>query len=174
VGDPGQFYDWLAEPPSRLEDARLAAGPGSITLAPGAYDELTVAPGMEVILHAGHHYFRSLTLAERGRLTIDDTHGAVYVWVRDQLTLADGLRCSSCPSFVLGYGGAAAVAVAGGFCGILVASRASLTLGDSARAYRGAFFASVIDVGAQVVIQHDPFCSPGEHRYGRQCHELVR
>jgi hypothetical protein len=174
VADPGEFYDWRAEPPTRLEDARGAIEPESRTLAPGAYDELSVGPGMEVTLRTGQHYFRSLTVAEHGQLTIDDSKGPVYVWVRDQLTLADALRCSSCPSLVLGYGGTAAVEVASGFCGILVAPRASLTLLDSTRPYRGAFFASTLDVGADVVVQHDPFCSPGERQYGRQCHESGR
>jgi hypothetical protein len=75
---------------------------------------------------------------------------------------------------VLGYGGATDVTVAGGFCGILVAPRAGLTLEDTRRPYRGAFFASAIDVGTQVTIQHDPFCSPGERRYNRRCHESTR
>jgi hypothetical protein len=168
VEDAGEMRLHRSEPASPQSDIPLMHGTGAQTLAPGSYDVLSIEHGAEVVLRTGHYDLRSLVLAADSSLSIDDRRGPVYVWVRESLKLAVGPRCSSCPSFLLGFGGDAA-ALPSGFCGVVIAPRARLTLADAERPYRGGFFADSIDVGARVVVHQEPFCIPAEREVGREC-----
>jgi hypothetical protein len=155
--DPGEAYQWTVVLPAGADGSEAAVGSDAEALAPGAYAGLAVAPGSRAVLRNGHYFFRSLAVSKGGTLEIDDSEGAVYVWVRDQLALAELPHCSALPRFLLGFAGSAELSLEAGFCGTLAAPSARLTLAGARSTYLGSFFAQSIEVASHTTIRHEPF-----------------
>jgi hypothetical protein len=154
VADPGEYYEWQVTPPPTGSPLVVQAGLQAVE--PGAYSSLVLNDGDSVALHAGHHFFLRLEL-RGGSLVVNDSGGAVYVWVKDELVVQSGFRCPEHVKFLLGYTGSGVLPVGAGFCGMLVAPSAALQLSDASAPYTGSFFAESIDVGEGVTVRHDPF-----------------
>lgn len=157
VNDPGEAYRWTLEPPAAAGESDVVVGSDGEALAPGAYGMLAVEVGSRTVLRNGHYFFLSLVVEKGGTLEIDDSAGAVYVWVRDQLALAEAPRCSALPRFLLGFAASDELSIEGGFCGMLIAPGARLALAGPQSAYHGSFFAQSIEIAPHTTIRHEPF-----------------
>jgi hypothetical protein len=156
VSDPGEYYEWHVEPPPATASTPLLVNMGLRDLAPGAYSSLVLEAEGSLSLRAGRYFFSKLELRS-GTLSIDDSIGPVYVWVKDALAIRSQFRCPEHGKFLLGYSGTGRLSVAGGFCGLLIAPSATIALDDTSNKYSGSFFAEGIEVGEAVVVRHAPF-----------------
>jgi hypothetical protein len=130
----------------------------TVTLAPGSSGQVTVMPHGVLRLSAGTYFFDSFDVMPNARVEVDQTGGPVFVYVEASLS-AKGAFVSvggNAALLLVGYTGTAQVEMASPFEGTVVAPLATVKLGPGTCS--GGFFASVVDVGPNTVIVHDPFC----------------
>jgi hypothetical protein len=156
--DPGSVYHFQVHFPELSENVR-ARSRETLTLVPGPYARATVDDSSTLRMSAGTYYFGSLEI-RGGSLELDQSHGQIYIWVRDSMTL-DGpiLPAEELNKVLFGYSGTRSVELTSEFRGLLIAPAATVDLRHSG-VYYGAVFANTINVEAGTVLRHitfDPF-----------------
>lgn len=150
-------------PAGAAQDFKDAAH-GKLGIPPGRYGSIKVQPKAVLELSSGDYYAESLSVAPGGALSIDASHGPVYLSVRHKVTLDGDASISGGvgPDFVLIGVGTEAVSIAGRFEGVIVAPHAAVNVktlpppGQPRPGDRGAIFAKKITLAPGMVWTHEP------------------
>lgn len=158
---------------------------GALDLAPGSYGKLVMQAHSRTRLHTGQYRFQSFELMDHALLEIDNTRGAVYVWVRSALELSGTVYDYFLESNILfGYAGSQPPQIQPTFRGALLAPHAEIRLDSVQSPYRGFFYGRSVTVGTGVSVEFSPFldwipaarareqcaeCSLGESRELGEC-----
>ena len=129
------------------------------TAAPGRYDALIVKSRSTVNLSSGTYFLDRLQLEPQSKLVINPTGGPVIFVVGDTAILRGDIETSdgSDPDVTFVYLGHSALRLERSFEGVVLAPDSELVLTGNRTVYRGAFFASRIDVTPDVTVEHVPF-----------------
>jgi hypothetical protein len=163
-----QHISWsVTFPGGTLPSASLEPGVrGSIL--PGAYAASDIKAGAHLGLSTGTYTFDALMVQTGAFLDIDNTAGAVFVYVREGFTYRGTVtRAAEKANILFGVAGTNAVPIETPFTGIVVAPWAKITLGTlSGQTHRGSFFAQSVEAHQATNIYHEAlepseFCPAG-------------
>lgn len=127
-------------------------------LPPGSYRSLRITPHASTRITSGQYKFHSLRVDESGVLEIDNTRGAVYVWVRDELIIEGVVQEYFLGANILiGYGGKASPTIRSPLRATLVAPASEVHLRAEDIQHRGAVFAHAVSLADDVEFVHTPF-----------------
>lgn len=159
MSSPIEGFTWRVDFHSKNRGAHLAdPSDGKLSpLEPGAYSQLLVRTGSVAVLRNGTYYFDDFKVEQGGTLEINNTNGAVYVWVRNSFELLGPMQEYRLNGDVLfGFAGSKPV-IASAFRGTFVAPAASVRLPKAGGPHHGAFFAREIVVEPGVTVEHRSF-----------------
>lgn len=141
---PEHSLEWLVE--FSADGADEIVGPRQqVALDPGRYGHVVVEDQAQLILRAGAYQFASLTVAAQGNVQLGA--GEVVVHVASALEHDGETDLAPGASLVLAYFGSSAAYVSSSLHATVIASRATLTLGELPNSvYTGAFFAKRLTV----------------------------
>jgi len=167
--DPIQHQGWTVNFPS-MNQGPLNLEPGQLrTISAGNFAGGNLKTGSILTLSTPGRYTLngSLTLEPGSTLDVDNTQGAVEVYVRNGFTFRGTItpRNPSTANVLVGVGGTTPVPVEAPWKGILVAPHAAVTLATASAGHRGSVYAKSILVGPNTIFTHDPldptnFCEP--------------
>jgi hypothetical protein len=132
--------------------AEVLAAPGSITLAPGLYDNVNILPGATVTLSAGNYVINSFVLSALATLKLDTSQGTVNVFVKSA-ALWNGSVTGDGTHFVFSYLGVLPLTFAGTFTGTALAPNAAINLGPLPASYNGNFYGQQVVLAGGVTVQ---------------------
>jgi hypothetical protein len=119
-------------------------------LAPGAYAAVMVNSRATLTLRAGTYYFDTLDLEPQSKLNLDQSAGAVLLYVRTSIIDRGQIAsvAGTAGAFVLGFAGTSAVVIETPFlAGTVIAPNGSVTIGSlGATAFTGQLFAKDIGI----------------------------
>lgn len=136
----------------------IALGPGeslSSPIRPGYYDELRLGPRASVTLTAGDYYFDRVDIGKDAKLTIDNTGGAVFVYVGRDFEFAGRILPVNAdfPRWLVSYAGTGRARFHAPFKGSILAPNGELVLeGANGEQYEGSFFGKKIRVGPNMSV----------------------
>jgi hypothetical protein len=134
------------------------ADPSLLDVKPSSCVRLIVDAGSRVRIHSGQYTLDSLEILEGGTLEIDNSHGAVYIWVRRSLVLSGSFAPFLDESnIMIGYAGTAPPTITTAVSAMLVAPYATLELPKTPARHVGSFFAQSIVVADGAMVDHLPF-----------------
>jgi len=167
--DPIQHQGWTVTFPS-MNQGPLNLEPGQVrTIAAGNFAGGNLKTGSVLTLSTPGRYTLngSLTLEPGSTLDVNNTQGAVEIYVRNGFTFRGTIspRNPSTANVLVGVGGTTPVPVEAPWKGILVAPYAAVTLATASAGHRGSVYAKSILVGPNTIFTHDPldptnFCEP--------------
>jgi len=141
---------------------RTIIGSGQTTsLAPGAYDHVSISSGGTLKLIAGTYSFNQLDFPAHATIVADTSGGTVRINVLNNLTYAGHFSTTGggLADVVVGYLGTF-LSVDTPFLGTLIAPNAYVVLGTATGAgHQGAFFAQSITLASGTIVTHIPIRS---------------
>jgi DNA-binding protein YbaB len=150
-------------PGTNQGDKTVAPG-GMLTLAPGAFGNVTVNAGATLFLSTGTYFFNNLDIEPNAKISCTSGSGQIVVNVKVGLTFRGSIieKTGGRPKFFMGVFGTSAVSLEGPFTGTFMALTASLTLATltSPAVHTGAFYARDITVNPDNTITYFPFSGP--------------
>jgi hypothetical protein len=156
---PGRSLAGVTFPGTNAGPITLQPGTAQ-TIAPGAYAAVTAYTGSTLTLKAGTYYFTSLDLEPQASLKLDETQGAIKLFV--QTSVID--RGTMVPAggaiagFVLGYAGTAALNIQSPFPGgVVIAPNADVVISSlGSTAFAGQLFAKDIEIQPDATLTCTP------------------
>jgi len=137
---------------------------GTLTLAPGAYDGVTVNAGATLFLSTGTYFFNNWDVEPNAKISCSSGSGQIVVNVKLGLIYRGSIieRTGGRPKMFVGVFGTSAVSLEGPFTGTFMALSAPLTLAtlNPPAAHTGAFYAQSITVNPDNTITYFPFAGP--------------
>ena len=137
---------------------------GQLTLAPGAYANVTVNAGATLFLSTGTYFFNNWDVEPNAKISCSSGSGQIVVNVKVGLIFRGSIieKTGGRPKFFLGVFGTSAVSLEGPFTGTFMALTASLTLAtlNPPAVHTGAFYARDITVNPDNTITYFPFAGP--------------
>jgi hypothetical protein len=132
-------------------------------LAPGRYGETRVEAGGTLSLTAGTYYMTSLTVLVGATLDLDETAGAVVVFVKSRFAFEGEERQEGSDGHVLiAAFGCEPTFLSAPFRGTVSAQNAWLSMiAPAKQTFAGRFFASSIDLGADTTVAELGLTLPG-------------
>ncbi|WP_394823823.1 hypothetical protein [Pendulispora albinea] len=130
-------------------------------VSPGSYDTLRLGKGAQATLLGGNYAFRSVVLESGSTLRIDNTQGAVYLYVERELDHAGTIveAKGGYPRWLVSYVGSGTVFLRSPFAGSVIAPNGTIQLdghGAPSGRHEGAFFGRAVHVGPDAEIRlHD-------------------
>jgi hypothetical protein len=150
-------------PGTNQGDKTVAPG-GTLTLAPGAFGNVTVNAGATLFLSTGTYFFNNLDIEPNAKISCTSGSGQIVVNVKVGLIFRGSIveKTGGRPKFFLGVFGTSAVSLEGPFTGTFMALTAPLTLATltSPAVHTGAFYARDITVNPDNTITYFPFSGP--------------
>lgn len=131
----------------------------ALALAPGAWSSVTVKPRAELTLSTGSYYFDTFDVHSDGKLVLDDSSGAVLVFVRSSVSFRGKvLGPQASERFLVAYVGSQPVTIDAPFAGSVLAPDALLRLSPvDGSGHDGSFFAKSIEADAWNPIRYRTF-----------------
>jgi hypothetical protein len=159
VFDPVSTLSWQVTFPATLGAGVHTLNGQAASLAPGGYTSLAVDSGGTVTLRSGTYYFTSLTVSAGAHVNLDQTDGAVIVYVSSGITVNATFKATSGdpPNLLLGYLGTNAVTIGGSgapFNGALVAPFTILYILVASSPHAGFFAARDVSIGSTAKVQY--------------------
>lgn len=150
---PSHSLAWVVTFPAAGSAVSVPAH-GASNLTAGSYGAATVGPDAKLTISAGTYYFQSLSLGPGSELVIDDSAGAVTVYVRTGLDLKGTVvrQGGGQPQLVVGYFGTSTATIQASFHGSLIAPSASIVLGGPHTEHVGAFFGRRVKIETDVTV----------------------
>jgi DNA-binding protein YbaB len=137
---------------------------GTLTLAPGAYDSVTVNAGATLFLSTGTYFFNNWDVEPNAKISCSSGSGQIVVNVKVGLIYRGSIieKTGGRPKMFVGVFGTSAVSLEGPFTGTFMALTAPLTLAtlNPPAAHSGAFYAHDITVNPDNTITYFPFSGP--------------
>jgi DNA-binding protein YbaB len=150
-------------PGTNQGDKTVAPG-GTLTLAPGAFANVTVNAGATLFLSTGTYFFNNLDVEPNAKISCSSGSGQIVVNVKTGLIFRGSIieKTGGRPKFFLGVFGTSAVSLEGPFTGTFMALTAPLTLATltSPAVHTGAFYARDITVNPDNTITYFAFAGP--------------
>ena len=150
--------------PGTNQGSKNVAPNGTLTLAPGAYDGVTVGAGATLFLSTGTYFFNNWDVEPNAKISCSSGSGQIVVNVKVGVIFRGSIieKTGGRPKFFLGVFGTSAVSLEGPFTGTFMALTASLTLAtlNPPAVHTGAFYARDITVNPDNTITYFPFAGP--------------
>lgn len=175
--EPPTITTWsVAFPKATAQDLRVRRNT-TIARDPGRLRTVTIDSGGTLALKAGTYYFDCLTFSSGGQITLDQSNGPVFVYIRQTISWSGAVTSAAgdFPEILVGYFGTAAVTLGTAFKGTFVAPGVKVALSGTS-AHVGAFFARNISVASNATVQYRPatpiiVCQPPPLE---ECTRLIR
>jgi DNA-binding protein YbaB len=152
--------------PGTNQGNKTVAPNGTLTLAPGAYADVTVNAGATLFLSTGTYFMNSLDIEPNAKISCTSSSGQIVVNIKTGFIFRGAIvekTGSARPKLFVGMFGTSSVPIEGPFTGTLVALAAPITLATinpTLGAHSGAFYAKDITVNPDNTITHFPFSGP--------------
>jgi DNA-binding protein YbaB len=150
--------------PGTNQGNKTIAPNGTLTLAPGAYADVTVNAGATLFLSTGTYYFNNLDVEPNAKLSCSSGSGQIVVNIKVGLIYRGSIieKTGGRPKMFVGVFGTSAVSIEGPFTGTLMALTAPLTLATltAPAVHTGAFYAQNITINPDNAITYFPFAGP--------------
>jgi DNA-binding protein YbaB len=150
--------------PGTNQGDKIIAPNGTLTLAPGAFANVTVNAGATLFLSTGTYFFNNLDVEPNAKISCTSGSGQIVVNVKVGVIFRGSIieKTGGRPKFFLGVFGTSAVSLEGPFTGTYVGLTAPLTLATltSPAVHTGAFYAHDITVNPDNTITYFPFSGP--------------
>jgi hypothetical protein len=161
VFSPLNTLSWTANIPSGTTNVHVTSGQATPVM-PGAYATVQADTGATLKLQAGTYYVGTLTVSQGSKVSLDQSGGAVVVYVTGGITLNGTFTpVQSAPANLLvAYLGSGHVSVGGAagapFGGDIIAPNAQLSLLNAPSAHSGFFAAQNIQIDTDAQIVYSP------------------
>lgn len=150
--------------PGTNQGNKTVAPNAQLTLAPGAYADVTVNAGATLFLSTGTYFFNNWDVEPNAKISCSSGSGQVVVNVKLGFTFRGSIieKTGGRPKFFAGVFGTSSIPVEGPFTGTLMALTAPITLAtlNSPAAHSGAFYAHDITVNPDNTITYFSFGGP--------------
>jgi DNA-binding protein YbaB len=150
--------------PGTNQGDKTIAPNGQLTLAPGAFANVTVNAGATLFLSTGTYFFNNLDIEPNAKISCSSGSGQIVVNVKTGLIFRGSIveKTGGRPKFFLGVFGTSAVSLEGPFTGTFMALTAPLNLATltSPAVHTGAFYARDITVNPDNTITYFAFAGP--------------
>jgi DNA-binding protein YbaB len=150
--------------PGTNQGNKVVAPGAQLTLAPGAYANVTVNASATLFLSTGTYYFNNLDIEPGAKISCSSGSGQIVANVKLGLIFRGSIieKTGGRPKFFMGVFGTSAVSLEGPFTGTFMAFTAPLTIAtlNPPAAHSGAFYARDITVNPDNTITHFPFSGP--------------
>ena len=137
---------------------------GTLTLAPGAYADVTVNAGATLFLTTGTYFFNNWDVEPNAKISCTSGSGQIVVNVKLGFTFRGSIieKTGGRPKIFVGVFGTSSIPLEGPFTGTLMALTAPLTIAtlNPPAAHSGAFYARDITVNPDNTITYFPFAGP--------------
>lgn len=137
---------------------------GTLTLAPGAYADVTVNAGATLFLGTGTYFFNNWDVEPNAKISCSSGSGQIVVNVKLGFTYRGSIieKTGGRPKMFVGVFGTSSIPLEGPFTGTLMALTAPLTIAtlNPPAAHSGAFYARDITVNPDNTITYFPFAGP--------------
>jgi DNA-binding protein YbaB len=138
--------------------------PNTMTIAPGAWGDVSVKTGATLFVSGGTYSFNSFTVEPGAKISCTSQTTQVTVYVKLGFTFRGSIiekNSSARPKFFLGCFGTTLVVIEAPYTGTLVAPDAPVKLGTvAAPGHTGAFFVKDLTVDPDNTIVFFPFSGP--------------
>jgi hypothetical protein len=150
--------------PGTNQGNKTLAPNGTLTLAPGAYADVTVNAGATLFLSTGTYFFNNWDVEPNAKISCSSGSGQIVVNVKLGFTFRGSIieKTGGRPKIFVGVFGTSAIPLEGPFTGTLMALTAPLTIAtlNPPAAHSGAFYARDITVNPDNTITYFPFAGP--------------
>jgi len=150
--------------PGTNQGSKIVPPSGTLTLAPGAYDGVTVNGGATLFLSTGTYFFNNWDVEPNAKISCSSGSGQIVVNVKVGLIYRGPIieKTGGRPKMFVGVFGTSPVSLEGPFTGTFMALTAPLTLATltSPAVHTGAFYAQSITVNPDNTITYFPFAGP--------------
>ncbi len=150
--------------PGTNQGDKTIAPNGTLTLAPGAYANVTVNAGATLFLSTGTYYFNNWDVEPGAKVSCSSGSGQIVVNIKVGLIYRGSIieKTGGRPKMFVGVFGTSAVSLEGPFTGTFMALTAPLTIATLTppAAHSGAFYAQNITVNPDNTITYFPFSGP--------------
>ena len=151
--------------PGTNQGNKTVAPSGTLTLAPGAFADVTVNGGATLFLSTGTYFFNNLDIEPGAKISCTSGSGQIVINIKTGLIFRGSIieKTGGRPKVFVGVFGTSAVSIEGPFTGTLMALTASVTIAtinQQPTAHTGAFYAKDITVNPDNTITHFPFSGP--------------
>jgi len=152
--------------PGTNQGNKTVAPSGTLTLAPGAYADVTVNAGATLFVSTGTYFMNNLDIEPGAIISCTSGSGQVVVNIKTGFIFRGKVvekTGSARPKLFVGMFGTSSVPIEGPFTGTLVALTAPVTLATinpTLGAHSGAFYAKDLTVNPDNTITHFPFSGP--------------
>lgn len=126
------------------------------TLSPGTYGKAQIFANTTLRLSAGTYYFNSMTFESNSALLLDESAGAVVIYVKQDFTFRgrESSVAGATPKPLLGYFGTGTANFETSFAGNVIAPRGTIVLASASNGYAGTYFANRVEVRPNVQITY--------------------
>ena len=150
--------------PGTNQGNKTIAPNAQLTLAPGAYADVTVNAGATLFLSTGTYFFNNWDVEPNAKISCTSGSGQIVINVKVGFTYRGSIveKTGGRPKVFVGVFGTSAIPLEGPFTGTLMALTAPLTIATlkPPAAHSGAFYAQSITVNPDNTITYFPFAGP--------------
>jgi len=151
--------------PGTNQGNKTVAPNGTLTLAPGAYADVTVNAGATLFLSTGTYFMNNLDIEPSAKISCTSGSGLIVVNIKTGFIFRGSVVekvGSARPKLYVGVFGTSSIPIEGPFTGTLMALTAPVTLATLTppKAHTGAFYAKDITINPDNTITHFPFSGP--------------
>jgi hypothetical protein len=151
--------------PGTNQGNKTVAPGGTLTLAPGAFADVTVNANATLFLSTGTYFFNNLDIEPGAKISCTSSSGQIVVNIKTGLIFRGSIvekTGTARPKIFVGVFGTSSIPIEGPFTGTLMALNAPVTLATltAPKVHTGAFYAKDITVNPDSTITHFPFSGP--------------